>query len=1287
MATITGTSGNDVIDEAAEGGSAAAGSTINALAGDDRIIALRKTPYSDGVGPIHITDTIDGGDGTDSYAVTFHNGWNISTAGHREHFSGGIGDWFAEFTSVERFDVTAYLHGVAILGDGDDRVDVRLAGHSGTGNYGMGGGDDEALLSRGTANVNMGAGSDRLVLDHAYANARTYMNVALSGDLASGYSGTYYRTDGAGVYAEISFSGVEHFTITTVATGSYTGDDIVTGNGNDVISTGAGDDFIRVARGADVVDGGDGVDALGIDLSDETAGVTINLLSSGAQQTGGTGSISGVESFVGTVTGSAQSDVLIEGVHHYNAQFSTGAGNDRVQVSRGTDSVAMGSGFDRLVLDHSTANARTYMSVALSGDLASGYSGTYYRSDGAGVYAEVSFSGVEHFTITTVASGGYTGDQIVTGNGNDIISTGAGDDLITVGRGADAVNGGAGVDALGIDLSDESTGVTINLLLASGAQQTGGTGSVAAVESFLGAVAGSAHNDVLREGSHDFDSTFETGAGDDLVQVSNGDDVVNMGAGTDRLVVDYSYTNTHLNLGGSQPFSGTFAIGYAGEFSLWGGAKTIFSGVEHFTVTTAGGLDYVVVGDGDDIVSTGAADDRVTAGRGVNQVDGGDGTDALGIDFTGRASGVSLDLLLTGAQQAAGPGSVANFESFAGQVTGTEFDDLFREGVQAFSAVFETGAGNDLVQVSNGNDTVNMGAGTDRLVVDYSYTNTHLNLGGNPPFSGTLANGYAGEFSLWGGAKTIFSGVEHFTVTTAGGLDSVRVGDGDDIVSTGAADDWVTAGRGVNQVDGGAGIDALSIDFTGRASGVSINLLAVGAQQAAGPGSVANFESFHGNVVGTRFNDVFREGIHAFNATFDTGGGNDLVEVSRATDVVNMGGGSDRLVIDYSYVNGHFYGENQPFTGTLAGGYSGQFYLGGAYAQTTFTGVEHFTITTAGQSDSVTVGDGNDIISTGLGADTIRAAGGNDVLSGGEGNDILDGGAGADRMSGGLGDDSYAVDLGTDRATEAADAGIDTVTSQVDFRLGANVEHLILAGTARSGTGNGLDNNLTGNAAVNVLNGAGGADRLAGGAENDIYYVDIAGDVIVEALGEGTDSVRSIGTYTLGDNVENLILTGLRVIGGTGNDLANGITGNAAANLLQGGGGDDRIVGGEGNDRLHGGLGGDQLSGGLGADSFGFDSALGAGNVDRLIDFSATDDTIRLDRAVFTGIGANGRLAASAFEEGTVALDAADRILYDAKSGSIFYDADGAGGAAAILFARVAVNTALTEADFLAFMG
>ena len=114
--------------------------------------------------------------------------------------------------------------------------------------------------------------------------------------------------------------------------------------------------------------------------------------------------------------------------------------------------------------------------------------------------------------------------------------------------------------------------------------------------------------------------------------------------------------------------------------------------------------------------------------------------------------------------------------------------------------------------------------------------------------------------------------------------------------------------------------------------------------------------------------------------------------------------------------------------------------------------------------------------------DVLIGGAGNDTISGGMGSDWIAGGAGADTLIGGQGDDAYAVDNALDTVIEAADEGVDTVQARVSHTLADNVENLTLVGTLGiSGTGNELDNVLTGNAGSNALYGLDGNDTLNGG--------------------------------------------------------------------------------------------------------------------------------------------------------------------------------------------------------------
>ncbi len=217
-------------------------------------------------------------------------------------------------------------------------------------------------------------------------------------------------------------------------------------------------------------------------------------------------------------------------------------------------------------------------------------------------------------------------------------------------------------------------------------------------------------------------------------------------------------------------------------------------------------------------------------------------------------------------------------------------------------------------------------------------------------------------------------------------------------------------------------------------------------------------------------------------------------------------------------------------------------------------------------ADVIIALDGNDVVHGQGGNDSIEGGAGNDTLHGDAGNDTLDGGTGNDALIGGIGDDTYIVDSALDTVTEDVGEGIDTVLAGVNYSVGATeIENLTLTGNARSATGNGFANILTGTAFNDTLDGAGGADLMVGGLGNDSYSVDNAGDVVTEAAAAGTDTVTASIDYTLGANVENLVLAGAARVG-TGNALANSITGTSGNDTLDGGAGADTLIGGLGDD-------------------------------------------------------------------------------------------------------------------------
>ncbi|MEA3011075.1 MAG: serralysin [Sphingomonadales bacterium] len=361
--------------------------------------------------------------------------------------------------------------------------------------------------------------------------------------------------------------------------------------------------------------------------------------------------------------------------------------------------------------------------------------------------------------------------------------------------------------------------------------------------------------------------------------------------------------------------------------------------------------------------------------------------------------------------------------------------------------------------------------------------------------------------------------------------------------------------------------------------------------------------------------------------TLDFSGWNSNSKIDLNPGAFSSGGGSGVVPLDVLKARG-----------LLPASYTEAQYLALRTRYNAVDGLLHDNISIAYGTiiENATGGGGDDVIRGNDVDNVLLGMAGTDLLYGQAGNDTLNGGLGADAMWGGIGNDSYVVDDSGDIVTEAAGEGTDSVSSSISYTLGDNVETLTLTGLALNGTGNGLDNVLTGNELNNVLlggagddtlygmagndtlNGGLGADKMVGGTGNDLYFVDNSGDVVTELGGEGTDTVSSSISYTLGDNVENLILTG-SATDGTGNALNNVLTGNALSNHLNGGAGDDRLIGGDGVDYLTGGAGNDIFVGEINASQVA--SKGGLISLDVVLDF-AKGDIIDL-----SGIDANTGLA------------------------------------------------------------
>ncbi len=193
-----------------------------------------------------------------------------------------------------------------------------------------------------------------------------------------------------------------------------------------------------------------------------------------------------------------------------------------------------------------------------------------------------------------------------------------------------------------------------------------------------------------------------------------------------------------------------------------------------------------------------------------------------------------------------------------------------------------------------------------------------------------------------------------------------------------------------------------------------------------------------------------------------------------------------------------------------------------------------------------------------------------------------------------------------------------------------------------------------------------------------LIFVDAAENPLIVFLNIDTVVDRD---FLDGASVSVTFLKGDDII--IGNKYGDILKGGDGKDRIEGNAGNDRLVGERGNDTLYGDGGSDTLIGGTGRDAFVFEASGFKRGVDRITDFSVTDDTIRLDNAAFKGL-ANGALGSGAFAKNASgnARDASDRVIYETDTGKVFFDADGKGGAAKVHFATLDAGLKLTSADF-----
>ena len=494
----------------------------------------------------------------------------------------------------------------------------------------------------------------------------------------------------------------------------------------------------------------------------------------------------------------------------------------------------------------------------------------------------------------------------------------------------------------------------------------------------------------------------------------------------------------------------------------------------------------------------------------------------------------------------------------ADSLIGTTANDHLM-GMGGNDIITATEGGNDILDGGTGRDILQAGGGKDVLI------------GGA---DGDILSGGVGDDRLYGdiqisvadaianGEAQSGSGFQGDWLAGNSGDDTLVAGASNDVLSGGGGNDLLIAGAGDDFILGDSDYTAQSLDWT-----VTLQAGVWEFQPSLGPTDLADSG-----------NDVIYAGNGADHAW--GGGGNDVIFGEAGDDYLSGDAGNDIIL----------GGENND---QLFGGANDDYLDGG------------------NGNDTITGDDGNDILIGGIGTDTLYGGAGSDtyIFNAGDGidtiydttadNNIIRFGAGVNKDNITLHLGSLMLDLGNGDAIHIANFDQNDVFNSssigsFEFADGSTLTttELLARGfdiagtegndnyyyTAQNGVfvridnglygtnttdriyGLGGDDALYGEAGNDTLDGGTGADTLYGGTGNDTYVVDNAGDVVTEYANEGIDTVQSGISYTLGNNVENLTLTGTAAINGTGNELDNTIAGNAGNNTLSGLAGSDTYL-------------------------------------------------------------------------------------------------------------------------------
>ncbi|TAX54173.1 rhizobiocin [Rhizobium leguminosarum] len=801
---------------------------------------------------------------------------------------------------------------------------------------------------------------------------------------------------------------------------------------------------------------------------------------------------------------------------------------------------------------------------------------------------------------------GNEADNALWGNaGNDILTGDSGNDILDGGAGIDKMSGGMGNDVYIVDDANDAEIENVDE----------GTDTVRTTGSYT--LSTNVEN-LVYIGTFGFSGTGNSaanvitgGTGIDWLDGKAGADTLIGGAGNDTYIVD---DLGDVVVEAADSGADTIRTDLA-AYSLADNANIedlYFTGSGNST-GVGNSLDNIITGGtGDDTLSGGAGNDTLSGGWGDDSLAGGGGNDIYVVYGDGDTvienadEGIdTVKTYLVSYTLSANVENLINFGRTAFTGTGNNLNNTITGG--AVIDILSGGAGDDTLDGGAGADRLIGGTGNDTYIVDNASDVVTENANeGIDTVRTTLASYMLGsnvENLTYMGAVA-FTGTGNDlanTIRGAAGADTLDGKAGADILIGGAGDDTYIVDNLADVVTErpNEGADLVKTTLSSYALTNNVEKLTfIGTGDFAGTGNgLANM------INGGAGNDTLDGG--AGNDALDGGGGNDIYVVDSASDVIKDSAGTDEIrtvlaaysiaalvnVENLTYTgSANFTGTGNAFANTITGGAGNDTLDGGTGTDALIGGEgdDTYSVDNAGDSVTEAADEGTDTVRTTLasytlGSDvenltyigTVAFTGtGNSLantIKGAAGADTLDGKAGADMLIGGAGNDTYIVDDVGDVVTEGLNAGTDLIkTALSSYTLASNVENLFYTGSASfTGTGNTLVNTITGGAGNDLLDGGAGNDALDGGGGNDIYVVDSAGDVIKEAVGAGTDEIRTVlAAYSIAAlvNVENLTYTGSANFTGTGNAFANTITGGGGNDLLNGGGGADTLIAGAGSD-------------------------------------------------------------------------------------------------------------------------